>query len=499
MLALLTGSEAFLGRGMAPPSRQARSAKPAMAMDGAAAGSIVQQLELLKTELQIAETKAQLEALQPQIATSAAAEAPTSLAAIVDSAAAAAGESAASAVTEVSASAVVERAVVGVQELAESASIAPPAGLVEEAGFNAWLAAGAADEAAATAVGWLKALPFLAGVPVGEASPEPAAAAAAAAMAGAIDEAKVPTDWPPAAVDTAASLNIGETLWEAPGALLSPALDSLSFHSQLSGAWLHAPLLDGLELTPLAAALQLGAIAAFGLGAAVFSADSDGTAPYQPGTNTYDPAVADKFYGKKPLIVARRLVNLGRLTSTFTAGLLWDWLVLGKLLKDEECTPLHPLLPCLLTHHRHHRPSATLHPLPFACRFPARRLPPPLRRHGAQGRGAASRQGGAGAVRAARPDVHQARPGALHPHRPHPRRLRPRAPPAPGDDAPHITPVHPSPPTAQPRSFLLLVLLPILLLLFILILASPPPPSPRRTPPARNPGPPTPAPLTPCR
>ena len=382
MLALLTGSEAFLGRGMAPPSRQARSAKPAMAMDGAAAGSIVQQLELLKTELQIAETKAQLEALQPQIATSAAAEAPTSLAAIVDSAAAAAGESAASAVTEVSASAVVERAVVGVQELAESASIAPPAGLVEEAGFNAWLAAGAADEAAATAVGWLKALPFLAGVPVGEASPEPAAAAAAAAMAGAIDEAKVPTDWPPAAVDTAASLNIGETLWEAPGALLSPALDSLSFHSQLSGAWLHAPLLDGLELTPLAAALQLGAIAAFGLGAAVFSADSDGTAPYQPGTNTYDPAVADKFYGKKPLIVARRLVNLGRLTSAFTAGLLWDWLVLGKLLKDEECTPLHPLLPCLLTHHRHHRPSATLHPLPSSCRSPpaACRHPPQTRR-----------------------------------------------------------------------------------------------------------------------
>ena len=376
MLALLTGSEAFLGRGMAPPSRQARSAKPAMAMDGAAAGSIVQQLELLKTELQIAETKAQLEALQPQIATSAAAEAPTSLAAIVDSAAAAAGESAASAVTEVSASAVVERAVVGVQELAESAPIAPPAGLVEEAGFNAWLAAGAADEAAATLAGWLKALPFLAGAPVSEVSPEPAAAAAAAAMAGAIDEAKVSTDWSSAAVDTAASLNIGETLWEAPGALLSPALDSLSFHSQLSGAWLHAPLLDGLELTPLAAALQLGAIAAFGLGAAVFSADSDGTAPYQPGTNTYDPAVADKFYGKKPLIVARRLVNLGRLTSTFTAGLLWDWLVLGKLLKDEECTPLHPLLPCLLTHHHHidprphcirSRPHAAPRPPPAAA------------------------------------------------------------------------------------------------------------------------------------
>ena len=38
--------------------------------------------------------------------------------------------------------------------------------------------------------------------------------------------------------------------------------------------------------------------------------------------------------------MAQRLLKLGRLTTGFTAGLLWDWLVLGKLLKDEEYTAL---------------------------------------------------------------------------------------------------------------------------------------------------------------
>ena len=38
--------------------------------------------------------------------------------------------------------------------------------------------------------------------------------------------------------------------------------------------------------------------------------------------------------------MARRLLTIARLTSAFTAGVLFDWLVLGKLLKDEEYTAL---------------------------------------------------------------------------------------------------------------------------------------------------------------
>ena len=57
-------------------------------------------------------------------------------------------------------------------------------------------------------------------------------------------------------------------------------------------------------------------------------------------TRTYSPAVADQFYAARPLLVAQRLASLAYLTSSFTAGVLWDWLVLGKLLKDEEYTAL---------------------------------------------------------------------------------------------------------------------------------------------------------------
>ena len=104
------------------------------------------------------------------------------------------------------------------------------------------------------------------------------------------------------------------------------------------GDVLHTPIVS--ELTAMGAALQLGAIAAFGLGSLVFTAETNGEAPYQPGTNSYNPPKADEFYRQRPLVVARRLVTLARLTSAFTAGVLFDWLVLGKLLKDEEYTAL---------------------------------------------------------------------------------------------------------------------------------------------------------------
>ena len=39
-------------------------------------------------------------------------------------------------------------------------------------------------------------------------------------------------------------------------------------------------------------------------------------------------------------MVIKRILRLASLTAVFNSGLLWDWLVLGKLLKDEEYSAL---------------------------------------------------------------------------------------------------------------------------------------------------------------
>jgi hypothetical protein len=91
------------------------------------------------------------------------------------------------------------------------------------------------------------------------------------------------------------------------------------------------------------------AIAAFGLANALMlyikSPDNLEDAPYDAGTSTYDPEAAAEFYSKRPLLVAKRILKLGLLTSAFNAGVLFDWLVLGKLLKDEEYTALRKAEP----------------------------------------------------------------------------------------------------------------------------------------------------------
>jgi predicted unusual protein kinase regulating ubiquinone biosynthesis (AarF/ABC1/UbiB family) len=63
-------------------------------------------------------------------------------------------------------------------------------------------------------------------------------------------------------------------------------------------------------------------------------------APFQPGTDTYSPAKSDAFYQERPGMVLKRLIKLGYMSGAFTTGLLFDWLVLGKLFKDEEYTAL---------------------------------------------------------------------------------------------------------------------------------------------------------------
>ena len=65
-----------------------------------------------------------------------------------------------------------------------------------------------------------------------------------------------------------------------------------------------------------------------------FSNDKD--LPFQPGADTYSPEKADAFYSKRKFMVLKRVVQLAALTSSFTTGLLFDWLILGKLFKDEE-------------------------------------------------------------------------------------------------------------------------------------------------------------------
>lgn len=91
-------------------------------------------------------------------------------------------------------------------------------------------------------------------------------------------------------------------------------------------------------------AWHMEAIAAFGLGSAllwfVTTPESFDDAPYEPGTSTYSPEKAAEFYAKRPLQVAKRVMKLALLTGLFNAGILFDWLILGKLLKDEEYTAL---------------------------------------------------------------------------------------------------------------------------------------------------------------
>jgi hypothetical protein len=102
--------------------------------------------------------------------------------------------------------------------------------------------------------------------------------------------------------------------------------------------------LTNLVATFLSTEWQLEAIAVFAVGNLFYrwlNAPLDfSKAPFEPGTDTYSPAKSDAFYQERPGMVLKRLIKLGYLSGTFTTGLLFDWLILGKLLKDEEYTAL---------------------------------------------------------------------------------------------------------------------------------------------------------------
>ncbi len=114
---------------------------------------------------------------------------------------------------------------------------------------------------------------------------------------------------------------------------LASALDPPSLASFLSSpanSW-HAVAIASLA----SGALFLSLLSSF-----LNSPDDYSAAPYEPGSDTYDPAKAEEFYASRPLMVAKRVLRLASLTAVFNAGLLFDWLILGKLLGDEDYTAL---------------------------------------------------------------------------------------------------------------------------------------------------------------
>jgi predicted unusual protein kinase regulating ubiquinone biosynthesis (AarF/ABC1/UbiB family) len=96
-------------------------------------------------------------------------------------------------------------------------------------------------------------------------------------------------------------------------------------------------------------AWHVGAVAALALGNSfisfIYSPDNERDAPYKPGTSTYDPQAAADFFKTRPLLVLKRVLKLAFLTGAFNTGLLFDWLVLGKLLQDENYTALQKAEP----------------------------------------------------------------------------------------------------------------------------------------------------------
>jgi predicted unusual protein kinase regulating ubiquinone biosynthesis (AarF/ABC1/UbiB family) len=90
--------------------------------------------------------------------------------------------------------------------------------------------------------------------------------------------------------------------------------------------------------------LHLAAISVFAVGsllvAFVNSPIDFSEAPFEPGTDTYSPKKSDEFYAQRPIMILKRILKLGFVSGVFSTGLLFDWLVLGKLFKDEEYTAL---------------------------------------------------------------------------------------------------------------------------------------------------------------
>lgn len=93
-------------------------------------------------------------------------------------------------------------------------------------------------------------------------------------------------------------------------------------------------------ITSMATPWHAAAIAVFTTGSAFLSFVNSPlnftSTPFESGNDTYSPSLSDTFYSKKWPMVIKRLIQLSFISGSFTSGLLFDWLILGKLLKDEN-------------------------------------------------------------------------------------------------------------------------------------------------------------------
>ncbi|KAL9190467.1 hypothetical protein ACHAXT_007678 [Thalassiosira profunda] len=147
----------------------------------------------------------------------------------------------------------------------------------------------------------------------------------------------------PADLADAATVQL-QTMWAllptTPDSLAAAASDALRLTTpdQLTAALAELP--DALFRQPWHSAAVAGVGASAALTAFVNAPDDCADAPFDAGRDAYDPSKAEEFYGRRPGMVAKRILRLAALTSAFNAGVLFDWLVLGKLLKDGEYTAL---------------------------------------------------------------------------------------------------------------------------------------------------------------
>ncbi|CAB9506169.1 OF BC1 COMPLEX KINASE 3, chloroplastic [Seminavis robusta] len=171
----------------------------------------------------------------------------------------------------------------------------------------------------------------------------PASRRAAKKTAKSLLPSSVSFDVPSWLVDASATVDSSVSL---PSALqfpeLSQQLASLAASVNLNGVI--DPELSASLSSAVTVPWYLELIAAFAAGNAFLlwlnSPDNEMEAPYEPGTTTYSPEAAAEYYGRRPLLVAKRILRLALLTGAFNTGVLFDWLILGKLFRDEEYTAL---------------------------------------------------------------------------------------------------------------------------------------------------------------
>ena len=117
---------------------------------------------------------------------------------------------------------------------------------------------------------------------------------------------------------------------------ISPESLASTIENQAWISTLSSIIVDNPWHTAAIAAFSLGTWFQLNIVLSPIDFSNDKELPFQPGADTYSPEKADAFYGQRKFMVVKRVLQLAALTSSFTTGILFDWLILGKLFKDEE-------------------------------------------------------------------------------------------------------------------------------------------------------------------